>query len=73
MKIILFSLFTIGSISFLYTYSKTKYISYFISSETQTFIMNFLIVLFIENVGLINDIKNFKPIYNQEHISIIGN
>ena len=33
----------------------------------------FLIILFIENVGLINDIQNFKPINNQERISIIGN
>ena len=33
----------------------------------------FLIILFIENVGLINDIQNFKPINNQEHISIIRN
>ena len=47
-----------------------KYISFFISIETQTYILIFFSILaFIDNLGLAYDLNNIKP----EHISIIGN
>ena len=51
-----------------------KYISFFISIETQTYILIFFsIITFIDNLGLAYDLNNIKPVNNPEHISIIGN
>ena len=43
------------------------------SIETQIFISVFVtILLFLDDFGLACDLKNIKPINNQEHIRIIG-
>ena len=74
MRLILFTLSTIGTLSYIYTYWLMKYISFFISIETQTYILIFFSILaFIDNLGLAYDLNNIKPVNNQEHISIIGN
>ena len=74
MRLILFTLSTIGTLSYIYTYWLMKYISFFISIETQTYILIFFsIITFIDNLGLAYDLNNIKPVNNPEHISIIGN
>ena len=51
-----------------------KYISFFISIETQTYILIFFsIITFIDNLGLAYDLNNIKPFNNPEDISIIEN
>ena len=73
MKIIYFTLSIIGFLSYIYTYCILKYISYFISIEIQIFILIFFsIIVFMENLNLVYDLNNIKPINNQEHIRLIG-
>ena len=74
MRLTLFTLSTIGTLSYIYPSWLMKYISFFISIETQTYILIFFsIITFIDNLGLAYDINNIKPVNNQEHISVIGN
>ena len=73
MKLVVITSLNIGLVSYFYTYCFMKYISNFISIETQIFaIMFFSILVFIDNFTLLYDLQNIKPINNPEHIRIIG-
>ena len=73
MKLVVITSLNIGLISYFYAYCFMKYISNFISIETQIFsIMFFSILVFIDNFTLLYELQNIKPINNQEHIRIIG-
>ena len=73
MRLALFTLLTIGILTYIYTYWLMKYILYFISIETQVFISIFVSILILfDNFNLVYDLNNIKPVGNPEHITIIG-
>ena len=66
-------LLTIGASSYIYTSYVMPFISNIVSVETQSMILIFsCILLLLDNFTLVHDLQNIKPIYNQEHIQIIG-
>ena len=73
MFIPVFLLLTIGASSYVYTSYVMPIISNIVSVETQSIILIFsCILLLLDNFTLLHDLQNIKPIYNQEHIQIIG-
>ena len=71
MQIVL--LFGIGLTSFLYTSYVIPSVSNMIPVEIHYMLLSFSsILLLIDNFSLMNDIQNFKPFNNPEHIHIIG-
>ena len=73
MFIPVFLLLTIGASSYVYTSYVMPFISNIVSVDTQSMILIFsCILLLLDNFTLVHDLQNIKPIYNQEHIQIIG-
>ena len=64
---------SIGLLSFLYTSYVIPSVSNIIPVATHYMFLSFsCILLLIDNFSLMNDIQNFKPFDNPEHIHIIG-
>ena len=64
---------SIGLLSFLYTSYAIPSVSNIIPVSTHYMFLSFsCILLLIDNFSLMNDIQNFKPFDNPEHIHIIG-
>ena len=66
-------LFCVGLTSFLYTSYIIPSVSNIIPVDIHYMFLSFsCIILLIDNFSLMNDIQNFKPFDNPEHIHIIG-
>jgi hypothetical protein len=66
-------LFCVGLTSFLYTSYVIPSVSNIIPVDIHYMFLSFsCIILLIDNFSLMNDIQNFKPFDNPEHIHIIG-